>query len=62
MQGELSSKKSELTKAKKFYEEKILDVKNQREALINNPQLLEKIAREKYLMRKPNEDLYVLVD
>ncbi len=62
LQYELGSKQSELIEAKKFYEDKILEVKNDREALINNPELLEKIAREKYLMKKPNEDLYILVD
>ena len=27
--------------------------------LTSNPEALEKIAREKYLMKKPNEDIYV---
>ena len=27
--------------------------------LTSNPEALEKIAREKYLMKKPNEDVYV---
>jgi cell division protein FtsB len=27
--------------------------------LSSNPESLEKIAREKYLMKKPNEDIYV---
>lgn len=62
LQGELKGKQSELIEAKKFYEEKILEVKNDREALLNNPELLEKIAREKYLMKKENEDLYIIVD
>jgi cell division protein FtsB len=62
LQKELSAKRSELTNAKEFYEEKILEVKNDREALLNNPELLEKIAREKYLMKKENEDLYIIVD
>lgn len=62
LQRELSGKQSELSKAKNFYEDKILEVKNDREALLNNPQLLEKMAREKYLMKKENEDLYILVN
>ncbi len=62
LQNELRSKQTELIKAKKFYEEKILEVKNDREALLNNSELLEKIAREKYLMKKENEDLYIIVD
>lgn len=62
LQQDLSSKKSELIHARQFYEDKILEVKNDREALLNNPDLLEKIAREKYLMKKANEDLYIIVD
>jgi cell division protein FtsB len=60
-QAELSRKKTELEKAREFYQDKILQVKNDQEALKNNPDLLEKIAREKYLMKKPNEDLYIVV-
>ncbi len=62
LQKELKVKQSELIEAKKFYEDKILEVKNDREALLNNSELLEKIAREKYLMKKANEDLYIIVD
>lgn len=27
--------------------------------LVENPEAMEKVAREKYLMKKPNEDIYV---
>ncbi|MFK7953872.1 MAG: septum formation initiator family protein [Ekhidna sp.] len=62
MQVELSSKRAELTAFKQLYEDRILEVKNDREALINNPDLLEKVAREKYLMKKKNEDLFIVVN
>lgn len=62
LQSELKGKQSDLVEAKSFYEEKIIEVKNDREALLNNPELLEKLAREKYLMKKDKEDVYVLVD
>ncbi|MEQ9405771.1 MAG: septum formation initiator family protein [Cyclobacteriaceae bacterium] len=62
LQGELRTKQSDLLDAREFYEDKIMEVKNDREALLNNSSLLEKIAREKYLMKKDNEDLYILVD
>ena len=39
----------------------ILEVKNQKAALDSNPELLEKLAREKYLMKKDKEDLYIIV-
>ena len=62
MQVELSSKKNDLTALKQYYENEILEVKNDREALVNNPDLLEKVAREKYLMKKENEDLFIVVN
>lgn len=62
MQADLSKKRGELTESKQFYEDKIMAVKNDREALVNNPDLLEKVAREKYLMKKGNEDLYIVVE
>ncbi|WP_436517445.1 FtsB family cell division protein [Ekhidna sp. To15] len=61
LQSELSGKKAELEQARQFYQDKILEVKNDQAALNNNPNLLEKMAREKYLMKKPNEDLYIVV-
>jgi len=62
LQFSLKEKKSELLNSRAFYEDKILEVKNQREALRNNPELLEKLAREKYYMKKAHEDLYVIVE
>ena len=58
----LSSKKDELINAKRFYEHKIQELKNEKAALESNPELLEKLAREKYLMKKENEDLYIIVN
>lgn len=60
-QSKLGSKQSELESAKSFYEQKIVEVKNDREALSSDPALLEKMAREKYLMKKKNEDVFVVV-
>ena len=61
LQAQLSGKKAELEEARQFYQDKILQVKNDQAALNHNPDLLEKMAREKYLMKKPNEDLYIVV-
>ncbi|MEP0368960.1 MAG: septum formation initiator family protein [Cyclobacteriaceae bacterium] len=61
-QVRLSNKQAELESSKEFYEEKIIEVKNDKEALTNDKALLEKIAREKYLMRKDNEDVYIVVE
>ncbi len=61
-QAKLSSQQAELEEAKSFYEEKIIEVKEDRDALLNNNELLEKIAREKYFMQKPNEDVFIVVE
>jgi len=61
LQAQLSNKKAELEEARQFYQDKIMQVKNDQAALNSNPDLLEKMAREKYLMKKPNEDLYIVV-
>jgi cell division protein DivIC len=46
---------------KEFYVEKIAEVKANREELLSDDALLEKFARENYLMKKPTEDIYVIV-
>lgn len=61
-QTRLSSKLSDLKQAKSFYEEQIVEVKNDREALLHDKDLLEKIAREKYFMKKGGEEVFVLVE
>lgn len=61
-QMKLSSKEKELKETRDFYEEQIKEVKSDREALLNNEALLEKVAREKYLMKKEGEDVFVVVD
>lgn len=61
-QVKLSSQQGDLEEAKAFYEDKIIEVKEDRDALLNNDELLEKIAREKYFMQKPNEDVFIVVE
>ena len=58
----LSNKQAELEEQKEFYEDKILEVQNDREALLTDDEQLEKLAREKYLMKKDSEDVYIVVD
>jgi len=47
---------------KAYYLEKIIEVKEDREVLLSNKDLLEKFAREKYFMKKSSEDLYIVVE
>ncbi len=58
----LRKKLKEMEKEKNYYEQKIVEVKSEREALLNNDGLLEKFAREKYFMKKENEDVFVVVE
>ncbi len=61
-QYKLSKKLSTLVEQKEYYQEKIVEVKEDREELFSNEDLLEKFAREKYLMKKPEEDIYIVVE
>ena len=41
-------------------DKQISDTKQELELLKTNPYTLEKYAREKYMMKKDNEDLYII--
>ncbi|WP_111670685.1 FtsB family cell division protein [Algoriphagus litoralis] len=58
----LSQKLGQLEDQKEFYLEKKEKITAEREELLSNPALLEKFARERYLMKKQTEDLYVIVE
>ena len=53
-------KLKELEQQKAYYTQMIKEVEKDREELLSNNELLEKFAREKYLMKKESEDLYIL--
>jgi cell division protein FtsL len=61
-QYKLRKKLSDLENEKEYYLEKIKEVEKDREELLSNQHLLEKFAREKYLMKKNSEDLYIIVE
>ncbi|ADR23038.1 hypothetical protein MATR_31130 [Marivirga tractuosa] len=61
-QWRLSSKYNDLLKEKEYYQEKIKEVEMDREGLMSDDELLEKFARERYLMKKESEDLFVIVE
>ena len=54
-------KLAELERERDYYQGKIGEVERERDALLNNPDLLEKFARERYLMKRPREAVYVIV-
>jgi len=54
----------QLTKLKQerdFYKKETAKVAQDLDELTSNPEKLEKFAREKYLMKKANEDVFVIV-
>ncbi|MEM7055492.1 MAG: septum formation initiator family protein [Bacteroidota bacterium] len=61
-QYQLRRKLKKLEEEKGYYLEKIQEVKKDREELTSNEELLEKFAREKYYMKKPTEDLYIVIE
>jgi cell division protein DivIC len=59
-QFQLTSKMNDLEAEKVYYLSKIEEVKFEKKELFSTPALLEKFARERYLMKKPTEDQYIL--
>lgn len=49
-----------LEKSRDFYTQQIQDTRKELDQLKNQPATLEKYAREKYRMKKDNEDLFVV--
>lgn len=52
----------ELEGERKFYVNNIELVKKQQREVLGSDRLREKYARERYLMKKPTEDVFVIVD
>lgn len=52
----------ELEEETVFYQTEIRHVQSERREVLGNDRLREKFAREKYLMKKPTEDVFVIVD
>src|SRR6478609_30968 len=50
----------QLEKSEKNMDAQIKDTRNKLELLKSNPSTLEKYAREKFMMKKDNEDLFIL--
>ena len=60
-QYDMYRKWQDLRDEKQYYLDNIEVVKKDRAELMSSPALLEKFAREKYLMKRPGEDVFVLV-
>lgn len=61
-QVNMSKKLRQLNEEKQYYLTEIAKTKSDMKELMTNPKNLEKFAREKYLMKKDNEDIFVIVE
>ena len=57
---ELRSEVSDLKEKRDYFKSEIINVRQSEKELFSNNRNLEKFAREKYLMKKDNEDLFIL--
>jgi len=60
-QLELRSELNELRDSKDWYKEQIDKTRADLDELLTDNKKLEKFAREKYLMKKPDEEIFVIV-
>ena len=58
----LSSEISRLEDGISIHQKKIKELRRQKKELFGSQKNLQKFAREKYLMKKENEDLFLIVD
>ncbi len=56
----MSAKLRSLEHEKTYYREKIKEVEQDRAELMGTTELLEKFAREKYLMKREQEDIFIV--
>ncbi len=61
-QYEYRSQLKALNEEKEFYTRETEQVKRDLQELTSNPKQLQKFAREKYLMKKDNEDIFIIID
>jgi cell division protein FtsB len=60
-QYEYKQQLRKLEQERDFYQKETAQVTKDLDELNSNPKKLEKFAREKYLMKRPNEDVFVIV-
>lgn len=59
-QFQLWYKRNDVINEKMYYIAKINEVQQERKELFSQNRLIEKFAREKYLMKKDTEDIYII--
>jgi cell division protein DivIC len=59
---QLSGEISDLEESISEHQQRIVDLRQQKKDLFGNEKNLEKFAREHYLMKKDDEEIFVIVD
>jgi cell division protein DivIC len=59
-QWRLKSRIRELEREKLYYLEMISKLEQEKISLLQDEELLERFARERYLMKKPGEEVYII--
>ena len=57
---DLSKKIDKLENRKEFYKNEISNDRKALNEINNNPEMLEKYARERFYMKKKNEDIFII--
>lgn len=60
LQAERSGELKQLEKGKAYYQEQIDAINKELSALKNDPAAIERVARERFLMKKDNEEIFVI--
>ncbi len=61
-QLQLQKEVKKLEDERNYYAQEIKSITSDLKELSTNPKTLEKFAREKYLMKRDNEDIFVIVE
>lgn len=61
-QWERKTELNKLETSKAYYQDEITSIKKELVELDSDPAVLEKIAREKFYLKKANEDVFIVVD
>ena len=61
-QIELRDQVKQLREERNYFSKEIKDITSDLQELNANPKTLEKFAREKYYMKRDNEDIFVIVE
>lgn len=61
-QLDFSTEVNALEADKAYYQQQIDDTKAELNGLLDDPEVLERFARERYLMKRDNEDIFVIAD